>query len=84
MLISKLLDDHRDALKAKEGEVADLRQEVEELSAMGKVATEEISWHKVYLDHKAMVRSSREKKVAQLRGEIAKKGSEMLKGDSEL
>ena len=32
VLISELLDDHRDALKAKEGEVADMLQEMEELS----------------------------------------------------
>ena len=33
VLIVELLDDHRDALKAKEGEVVDMRQEMEELSA---------------------------------------------------
>jgi len=42
MLLSLLLDDHRDALKMKEGEVTDLRRVVEELGAPGKAATEEL------------------------------------------
>ena len=60
MLISELLDDHWDALKAKEGEVANVHREMEELIATGKAATEEISQLKVDLDNEAGVRSSRE------------------------
>ena len=41
---------------------------MEELSAAGKVATEEISWLKIDLYHEVVVHSSREKKLAQLRG----------------
>ena len=47
ILISELLDDHRDALKAKKGEVVDSRWGTEELSATGKAMTEEISQLKV-------------------------------------
>ena len=43
MLLSELQDDHMDALKARKGEVADLRREMEELSAAGKAVTEKIS-----------------------------------------
>ena len=41
MLISELLDDHHDALKAKKGEVADLHQGI--ISVVGKAMTEEIN-----------------------------------------
>ena len=37
MLISELLDDHREALKEKDGEVADLHRRMEEFSAAEKV-----------------------------------------------
>ena len=39
VLISELLDDHRDALKVKEGEVADLYRGMKELNATVKAAT---------------------------------------------
>jgi len=42
----------------KEGEVADLRRGMEELSIVGKVTTEEFSQLKVDLGHEAEVRSS--------------------------
>ena len=84
MLLSELLYDHRDALKAKEGKVADLCQGMEKLSAAGKAATEEISRLKVDLSHEAVVRSSLEKELAQLSGELEKKGLKILKRDSEL
>ena len=61
MIILKLQDDHRDAMKAKKGEAADLCQGMEKLSAAGKAATEEISRLKVDLNHEAVVRSSLEK-----------------------
>ena len=68
MLISELLDDHKKALKKKEGEVIDLHRGMEELSSAGKVTTEEISRLKTNLDHEAVVHSSREKTLEQLRG----------------
>ena len=37
-MASDLLDDHRDALKEKEGTITELRQKVEELSAAREVA----------------------------------------------
>ena len=43
MLIFELLDDQREALKEKDGEVADLRRRIEELSVAEKAATEKIS-----------------------------------------
>ena len=49
MLLSELLDDHRDALKAREGEVDDLRWGMEKLSVAGKATNEEISWLKWWL-----------------------------------
>ena len=64
MLISEFLDDYWDALKAKEGVVADLRRRMEELSVAGKAATEEISWLKVDLCHEVTARSSREEELA--------------------
>ena len=83
MLLSELLDDHRDALKARECEVADLRRKMEGLSATGKATTEESSWLKVDLGREVVARSSRED-VVQLRVELEKKGSEMLKRNPEL
>ena len=38
ILISELLDDHQDALKVKESEVADLHRGIEELSVVGLAA----------------------------------------------
>ena len=69
MFISKLLDDHRDALKARESEFAYLHWGMEELSAVGKAATEDINRLKVDLGHETVARSSREEQ-AQLRGEL--------------
>ena len=43
MLISELLDDHRESLKEKEGKIFDLYRQMEELSTAGKAATEKIS-----------------------------------------
>ena len=43
ILISELLDDHRDALKAKEDEVVNLHRGMKELSTTGNATTEEIS-----------------------------------------
>ena len=54
------MDDHRDALKAREGEVADLCRRMEELSAAGQASTEKISWLKVDLSRELAARSSRE------------------------
>ena len=84
MLLSELLDDHRDALKARKGEVADLRWGMEELSVAGRAVTEEISRLRVDFGHEVVAHSSREEELAQLRGELEKRGSEMLKRDSEL
>ena len=61
-----------------------MRWVMEELSAAGKAVTEEIGRLKVDLDHEAGVRSSREKELAQLREELDKRGSEMLKNDFKL
>ena len=91
ILISELLDDHWDALKAKKSEVADLCWGMEELSVVRKAATEKISQLKVNLCHEVTARSSqdeelarRREELAQLGEELGKKGSEMLKKDSEL
>ena len=83
MFVSELLDDHRKTLKKKDGEVVDLRQRMEELSAARKAATEEISRLRADLKHKAEVCSNREE-LEQLRRELEKKGLEVLKRDSEL
>ena len=83
MLLSELLDDHRDALKAREGGIVDLHRRMEELSAAGKAATEEISRLKVDLNHEVVAYSSQKEEVMQLRGKL-EKGSEILKMDSEL
>ena len=56
MLILELLDDHRDDLEVKEGEVVDLCWGMEDLSVREKVTTEEISRLKVNLDHEEVVR----------------------------
>ena len=60
MLLLELLDDHRDALKVREGKVIDLCQGMEKLSVAKKAATEEISRLKVYLSCEVVARSSRE------------------------
>ena len=60
MPISELLDDHREALKKKDGEVTDLRRRMEEFSAAAKAAAEEVSRLRANLDHGAVVRSNRE------------------------
>jgi len=58
VFIFELLDDHRKALKEKDGEVADLYQRMEELSAAGKAASEEISRLRAGLDHEVVIRSN--------------------------
>ena len=63
VLLSELLDDHRDALKEREGEVSDLRQGMEELNAAGKAATEEISRLKVDWGREVVAHSSREEEL---------------------
>ena len=83
MLTSELLDDHQDALKAKEGEIATSCREMKELSAAKKTVTEEVSRLKVDLDHETVVCSNQEE-MAQLKEELEKKGSEALDRDSEL
>ena len=79
MPISELLDDHQDALKVKEGEVADLCQGREELSVAGKVVSEEISQLKVDLCHEVTACSSQEEELAWLRKELAQLGEELGK-----
>ena len=59
VLISELLDDHQDALKAKDDKVADLRWRMEELSAAGKGTTKEISQLKVDLCREVAAHSNR-------------------------
>jgi len=55
-----------------------------ELSVAGKATTGEISRLKVDLGREEVARSSREEELVQLRGELEKKGSEVLKRDSNL
>ena len=55
---------------------------MKKLSAAGQVATEEIGRLKEDLSHK--VAFSQEEEVVQLRGRLEKKGSEVLKRNSEL
>ena len=83
MLIFKLLDEQKEALKEKDGEVVDLRRRMEELSAAEKAATEENSQLRADLDHQAVVRSNWEERLEQLRGEL-EKGSDVLKRDSDM
>jgi len=84
VLLSELLDDHRDALKARKGEVSDVRRRMEDLSAVWQAANEEIGRLKEDLSREVAARLSRKEEVVHLRGEVDKKGSEMLKRDSEL
>ena len=84
VLLSELLDDHQDTLKAREGKVSDLGWRMAELSVVGQVVTEEIGWLKEDLSREVAVRLSREEEVVQLNGELEKKGSKVLKRDSEL
>ena len=67
-MTSELLDDHRDALKEKEGTIAKLRQKVEELSAAGEAAAEKINRLQAE-DQEVAVQSSQKKELEQLRGE---------------
>ena len=69
MLLSKLLNDYWDALKAREDEVVDLCRGMEEVSAAGKAATEEISRLKIDVGCEVVAHSSREEKLVQLKGE---------------
>ena len=73
VLLSGLLDDHWDVLKAREGEVSDLRWRMEELSAAGQAATEEIGWLKEDLSREVAAHLTREE-VVQLRGSWRKRG----------
>jgi len=82
VLLSKLLDDHQDALKAMECEVSALRRRMEKLSVAGQATTEEIGRLKEDLSSEVAARLSQEE-VVQLKGEL-EMGSEMLKRDSEL
>jgi len=66
VLILELLDKHRDALKVKKGEVADLHREMEELSAAGQVATKEIRQLKEDLCREVKTRSSWEEELVRL------------------
>ena len=84
VLLSELLDNHQDALKVIEGKISDLCQRMAELSVAGKVVTEEIGWLKEDLSREVAVRLGREEKVVQLKGELEKKGSKVLKRDFEL
>ena len=68
MLIFELLDDHIEALKERDGEVADLCQKVKKLNAAEKASTEEISQLQANLDHEAVVHSHREEEQKQLKG----------------
>jgi len=79
VLFLELLDDHRDTLKAKKGEVADLRWGMEKLSAAEKAATEEISQLKVNLCHEVASCSSQEKELVRLRKELARLEEELGK-----
>ena len=67
----------------KEGEVIDLRRRMEELSAVEKATTKKISRLKVNLGREVVARLSQEEEVVQLGG-LKKKGSEMLKRNSQL
>ena len=67
VLLSELLDDHQNALKAREGEVSDLCRRMKELSATGQAATEEIGWLKEDLSREVSAHLSREEEVMQLR-----------------
>ena len=60
-----------------------MRWRMEELSVAGQAAIE-IGRLKEDLSRKVVTRLSREEEMMQLRGELEKKGSEMLKRDSEL
>jgi len=80
----ELIDDHRDALKVKEGEVADLHQGMEELSAAGQAATKEISRLKEDLCCEVKTRSSWEEELVPLQEELARLGEELEKRGSEI
>ena len=80
VLISELLDYQRDALKVKEGEMADLRRGMEELSAARKAAIEEICQLKEDLCHEVRARSSREEELVQLGKSWEKGVGDIAKG----
>ena len=71
------MDDHREALREKEGKIDELFREVKKLNAAGEAATAQISWLRADLDREAVVHSSHEKKLERLGGELEKKGSEV-------
>ena len=55
MLIFKLLDDHREAMRENEGKIDELLREVEKLNATGDAATARISQLQADLNLEAMV-----------------------------
>ena len=63
ILLSELLGDHRDALKARESEVSDLRRRMKELNVAGQAMPEEIGWFKENLSLKVAARLSRVEEV---------------------
>jgi len=82
------LEDHQDALKVKEDKLADFCWGEEELSAVGKAATEEISQLKEDLCHEVRACLSQEE-LMRLRGNWRDSGKSWKKGfkvlkDSEL
>ena len=78
VLLSGQLDELQDALKVREGEVSDLCQRMEKLSAAGQATAEDIGRLKENLGREVAARLGQEvEEVAQLRGELEKKGSEM-------
>jgi len=70
----ELLDDHWDALKAREGEISELHRRMKELSAAMQATTEENGWLKEDLIRKVATRLSREEEGMQLMREPEKKG----------
>jgi len=74
LLLSELLDDHRDALKAREGKVSDLCRRIEGLSSVGQAASKEIGRLKEDLGCEVAAHLSREEEVAQLRGSWRRRG----------
>jgi len=72
---SELLDAHRDALKEKEGTIAELLRRMKEHSAAGEVVSSKVSRLQAHLDHEVVVQQGREKELERLRGELEKKDS---------
>jgi len=68
VLLLELLYDHRDVLKARKGEVADLCWGMEELSATEKATTEEISRLKVDFGREVVARRVERRSLCSLGG----------------